>query len=151
MKKLLCCLLSMAIMLSIAMFPACSVIGDTIHVRYGEKYLLEGIAGEEEAYYIFYKDGTAKYRHYYHYYSEVFEEHNYSVYTLSLTYEIVDEDTVVCFYAGIEYDDLDNQRNGVSENWTITISCSKNVLVTATKGDVYIAEPYLKEIPNFNK
>lgn len=150
MKKLLCCLLSMAIMLSIAMFPACSVIGDTIHVRYGEKYLLEGVVGEAEEYYIFYKDGTAKYRHYYHDYSKTYDIHTYRVYTLSLTYEIVDEDTVVCFYAGIEYDKLDN-RKGVGEDWTQTILCSKNVIMTATKGDVYIAEPYLEEIPNFNK
>ncbi len=108
-------------------------------MRYGEKYIEDWSVGRGELryYYIFYKDGTGKFRK--------------SSYTISFKYEIVDDDTIACFYDGVKYNSVDADEDSVSHGWKEIISCSKNVIMTATDGDIYIAESYLEEIPNFNK
>ena len=150
MKKLLCCLLSIAMIMSMAMFSACSLIGDTIHLRYGEKYIISWLVGEEgerENHLIFYRNGTGIFRR--------FEEATISgddycySYTTSFKYEIVDDDSIVCFYDSVEYDDV-NTNGAVKSDWMEIFACSKNVIKCAS-GGIYVAESYLGELPDFNK
>lgn len=150
MKKLLCCLLSMAIMLSMTMFSACSVIGDTIHLRYEEKYIISwlvGEGGEEENHFIFYRNGTGIFHRFYEG-TISGDDYCYS-YTTSFKYEIVDDDSIVCFYDSVEYDDV-HTKGAVRSDWMKIFACSKNV-IKSVSGDIYVAESYLGELPDFNK
>ena len=110
-----------------------------------KRYILENDVrkdAEEQSYYIFYSDGTAK--HVFAVYREI----------MYLKYTYVDDDksAVVCFFDYMENFDGELVTDAFT-GYTELITVSKNVLSTvSTYGYTFwINEDYLKEIPNFRK
>ncbi len=153
MKKLFICLLSLILCLST--FACKHKKEDSINLQYGVKYIHSldtTIPEEEQRYYIFYKNGTAKYHHYYNYVYDYDPSRSYTQsYTIEYICDYVPEDyTVFCAYNSVEYDEVDTRRD-VTTTDIECIEYSKNYIMELS-GYRFIAENYLNEnLSNYGK
>ncbi len=148
MKRIFCGALAL---MSIFCMGACGDNSSANGLSYNAKYIFKedvSEAEEEQSYYIFYKDGTAKYHYYWTWKDYTFNRTNVYSYTLKLKYKIVEEENMVfCFYDGIEYDEANNVETDRSD-YTASLMYTEDFLRTSA-GDMYMTEAFLKEIPNF--
>lgn len=150
MKKIICGALAL---MSVFCMAGCQDTGSGNKLTYGKKYVYYDDIHTEEAeqnYYIFYKNGTAKYHYYDIYQDYTFNRTIVYSYNIKLKYKIVEEEnTVFCFYDGIEYDEIDTAKTNRSE-YTAMLMYTEDFLVTSA-GDEYMTEAFASEIPNFGK
>lgn len=153
MKKIICGALAL---MSVFCMGACG--GDKTSdcgLLYQAKYIHESdVRGEasQQRYYIFYKDGTARYHYYSTYEDYTFDRTVVYSYTLKLKYKIVEEENMVfCFYDGIEYDAADTTGGSIDRSaYSASLMYTEDFLMT-TAGDIYMTASLIEELPNFGK
>ena len=156
MKKFFICLMVVVLLFATI---SCSKgnTENTIDIQYGVKYIVssdKNLPQEEQEYFIFNNNGTGVYHYYYSYDSSI--DPSYSStdsYTIEFIYDYVSsEDTAFCFFNSVTYEEGYSGEDFVNTTWSRTLMVSKNVIMLATNGGLFIAENYLQnELPNYAK
>lgn len=107
---------------------------------------------DKQNYYVFYSNGTGKYRVYTQIADGDVYDNDYTV-TFKYTFADTDKSAVVCFFDSVEYGQA-HKSSKVTTTWTRLVTVSGNVLCyTYTYGYLfYINEDYLNStLTNFGK
>ena len=125
--------------------PAASGNG-TNSLTYDKKYFYYDHRNiNSDRYYIFYSNNTGICRAGISFESE-------SSYTIKFNYITMANETVVCFYDSIEYDETYTDFRDVSSVWTTKFCYSPEFMYDLEyNGRCYICETYLNKLPNFGK
>lgn len=142
MKKFVAVACVAAIVLTLCF--ALTACGGTGNVSYGKKYINSyDVRAEEKSqeYYVINSDGTAEYHAYSQYVGE---------YVVTYKYSWVDDSTIILAYHSVTYQ-FPEQATGSRTGETLTLTVSKNAIITE-KSDVFFNQDYVeKELTNFGK
>ena len=158
-SKILVLAITVIIVLSCFMLVACGDNTVKNKLSYGKKYLSEDYLNNEnqEAYYLFNKNGTGVY-HYYSKYDYNSDEEMQLITSYSINFRYIidtNSEVVYCFYDSFEYDDIHNYTyvNPDNSDWTAVLTFTDKFLYSISAYPTfYLTEEFLSEtIPNFAK
>lgn len=142
-----------SLFVSLAAFSACgdeaSGNTNTNSLTFDKRYLYYESSkdlsqpAEKQTYFIFHSDKTGEYR----YYKEV----SHRAYTIKFKYITILNESAVCFYDSVEYEETHTDTYEASTTWTQELLYSPEFIVDSY-GNTWICETYLEEeLPNFGK
>ena len=150
MKKFLSVLLCCILLFTCFAVSGCAKKNEG-DLSYGKMYIISSDVNtdaekEKTTYYVFNKNGTLTYHHYYKHEYGAIIQHYEVCYKYTYT---KNQNTVFYFFDSIKYFEDDTYHTTPSERGILLVS--KDAIMDSTATSIYVCEDFIGEIPNYNK